>query len=275
MQIYRYMLFPPQFSSVSVSVSALQSGTSAGEVTNGQLANIVEILGEVTAEAYARALPCHDAGEGKEELHRARFAACKGFIANGRFDDWLSEEHIMGLLTLRGRMDGGPPSHTPAHTHCTHTCTWLGLLVDESPTLSLQRQRAGDNTATAGWKLGGTFDAHARARGPTTQPHTHSMAQPSLGPVALPRRSAPSLRRPALVRWWPWFERQRAGDNTATAGWKLGGTFDAHARARGPTTQPSAPPGYTHTALVGCGRARVVVDSAVCCGRRVARWVRG
>ncbi len=30
MQMYRYMLFPPQFSSVSVSVSALQSGICSG-----------------------------------------------------------------------------------------------------------------------------------------------------------------------------------------------------------------------------------------------------
>ena len=117
--------FPPQFSSGSVSVSALQSGTSAAEVTNGQRANIVELLGEYTAEAYARLLPDREDGESKEELHRARLAACKVFIADGTFADWLSEEHIMGLLALRGNQDGGPPSHTHLLPHTLHTLMQL------------------------------------------------------------------------------------------------------------------------------------------------------
>ena len=88
---------------------------SAVGVTNGQRDNIVELLGPA-AEEYARILPDRDAGESKEELHQARLAACKGFIADGTFEEWFSEEHIMGLLALRGNLDGGPPSLT-RHTH--------------------------------------------------------------------------------------------------------------------------------------------------------------
>ena len=110
-----------------MSVSALRSGTSAAEVTNGQRANVVERLGTFTAEAYADALPDREDGDSKEELQRARLAACKGFIAAGTFVEGLSEEDIMGLLTLRGSLDGGPPSltHTCPHTLHTHMQAWF------------------------------------------------------------------------------------------------------------------------------------------------------
>ncbi len=113
-----YRLFSPHSSSVSVSDSALQSGTSAAKVVNSQRANVVEKLGKFTAEAYAMALPDREDGQSTAELHQARLAACENFIAIGTFDDWLSEEDIMGLLTLRGHLDGGPPC---LRTHTAHT----------------------------------------------------------------------------------------------------------------------------------------------------------
>jgi hypothetical protein len=109
-------------------VLARSNLASAAGVTNGQRDNIVELLGPA-AEEYARILPDREAGESKEELHRARFAACEGFIADGTFDDWFSEEHIMGLLALRGNMDGGPPS---LHTH-THTAA--PTMITAAPTM--------------------------------------------------------------------------------------------------------------------------------------------
>ncbi len=98
---------------------------------HGQRDNIVELLGPA-AEEYARILPDREAGESQGELRLARLAACKGFIADGTFEDWLSEEHIAGLLSLRGHMDGGPPS---LHTHIAHTHTAAPTMITAAPTM--------------------------------------------------------------------------------------------------------------------------------------------
>jgi hypothetical protein len=91
---------------------------------------------------------------------------------------------LLAAQNSAARSAGGRSLALCTHTH-THMCVCASssprrpalvqLLVQLVRWPCFERQRAGDATAAAGLALGGgQRDVHAKARGPTTQPHTHA-----------------------------------------------------------------------------------------------------